>query len=208
MALAVTVTEYGHGTTTGHDHIALKVESETLGQSRSPIAIALPGGTLFGLDLGRTQPMISLTGIVDHKILEIPYTVGTGTFAISNTIVGDAALNTNITPARSVTPGNPTVVTVVGVTATSLFVTGMPSDTFFIDGETITGSGGATGTVNIPFPNIFRLRQVVQNWYISGKLTVVTNSGSFVVLPKNAQYSAEAGKEDRYTFKLDFVVVA
>jgi hypothetical protein len=87
---------------------------------------------------------------------------------------------------------------------TSLFVSDVTR--FFVDGETITGgSSGGTAKVSEPFPSKRRLEQIARFWYSTGAMTLTTRSGVYTVYIAGVDFRMEAGLEDRYNFKLDFV---
>lgn len=210
MALIIKLSEYGNPSTPGKDKITLKAEVESpISIKRSPIIIPLPGGSIVGLDLGTMASAISISGIVDVELKELFVRDKSGSaFVVGETITGDSDLNSETSPIRSLTPS----ATILGASPslaspTSLYISGLsPLYEFFVDGETITGStSGAVAIVNEPLPTKRRLEQILRFWYDSGKMTLTTRSGSYKVFIGGLDLNLEAGLEDRYKFKIDFM---
>jgi len=209
------------------DNLTLKVENESESQSRSPIVISLPGRTLFGLDLGRAQPTISLTGIVDSYITELIVWQPTSNFTPGNYLLGFSGIGDysteTINPTRTYRPrGQIKSFQMIdsNYARIMLDVTSIDSGYgdyhkfFFVHSEAVgeyedeacTSYTGRSALVSLPFVTLYRLKQASVYWYTSGKLYLTTLSGTYYGYPKNIQYSADAGREDRYSFKLDFAV--
>lgn len=203
--MAFTVSLWQNSGATHPDRLTLKAESETETQSRSPIALALPSNIIFGLDLGRNQPSISITGIVDYAPTEI-IVANTAGFVAGDLLIGTSAENANLVPVR--TPGYAPYCTIVGIRdSTTFVVSGWAFTDYFYYGEALHDSGSShTTTAGANFPSLVRLKQAAAHWYKSGALTLNTQSGAHTGLIKNLQYSADAGREDRYNFKMDFVI--
>lgn len=202
-ALIVTLAEYGNGSTNGHDKLTLKAESESpLQIARSPIIIPLPGGSIVGLDLGRNNAVLGISGIVDYEMTELFYDgIAGGSFAVGNTITGTAGWDSLTSPIRASAP----TATVAGVTSTSLFITGLsPLTEWFVDNEPISNGSGVTANVNCPFPTKRRLEHVARYWYNSGQMTLTTRCGTYTGYVAGLEFNMLAGYEDRYQFKLSF----
>ena len=195
-----------------NDSLILKAESEAETQSRSPIIIALPGGTLFGLDLGRNVPIISITGILDTINSEL-FVTDNSKFDIGQTIYGqdNATYCASMNPARSKDYndilGPPSCTILAKLDTTTYIVSGMQASRYFCYGERVYNSEYSEFTYAVAqFPTMYRLKQAAQYWYLNGVLELVTSSGTHYGYIKNVQYAMDAGKEDRYSFKLDFAV--
>jgi len=214
MALVIKLAENAAATHT--DKITLKAENENFVVERSPISIGIPGGTVFGLDMGRMVNRITYQGIVDLSLEELfvdATTIANGPFVSGETITGTAAWNATTTPVRTATPTGIVYAGIPSLSApTSLIIsswtTVLDDNNFLVDGEGITGTGGATIDVKEPFPSRRRLWQASRYWYANGALTLTTRDGDFSVQIKNCSFEAESGKEDRFRFKLDLVQVA
>lgn len=212
MPLIIKLAENGNPSTPGRDKITLKAEVEApMAIQRGPIVIPLPGGSIIGLDLGTMASTISISGIVDVELSQLFVRNKSGAaFQVGETITGTSALNTETLPNRYLTPA----ATILGASPslaspTMLLISGLsPLNEFFVDGETITGgTSGGTAVVNEPFPTKRRLEQIARFWYESGHLTLTTRSGSYKVYINGMDFNMEAGLEDRYRFKIDFVEV-
>lgn len=210
MALIIKVAEFGNPSTPGRDKITLKAEVESpISIKRNPIIIPLPGGSIVGLDLGTMASAISIAGIVDVELKELFVRNKAGSaFQVGETITGDSDLNSETAPIRTLTPS----ATILGASPsltspTSLYISGLsPLYEFFVDGETITGvTSGGTAIVNEPLPTKRRLEQMLRFWYEAGMITLTTRSGSYKVFISGMDLNLEAGLEDRYKFKIDFV---
>jgi hypothetical protein len=201
MALIVTLAEYGNPGTAGKDKITLKAETESpLQIARSPIIIPLPGGSIVGLDLGRNNASLSISGVVDYELTElfVDGLGGTGSFVVGETITGTSLTTTptRTTPTAKVVAGIPNL-----TSPTSLIVNTVTD--FFVDNETVSGAT-RTATVNCPFPTKRRLEHVARYWYASGQLTLTTRSNSYVGYIAGMEFNMAAGYEDRYTFRIAF----
>ena len=120
--------------------------------------------------------------------------------------------NTYTTAQAAVVTGQtPTAVVVAGIPSlsapTSLIISGLVSGAeFFVDNETITGgTSGGTATVNEPLASKIRLEQLAAYAYSNGVLTLESSSGVYRVYFRGLNFTREAGKAGRYSFKIDFV---
>jgi len=214
MAFSITLSE--NAAATHPDSITIKSENEIIGPNRTPIVIPLPGGSILALDLGRSSTNFIYTGIADQVVKEIfvDGLGGAGSFVAGETITGAAAWNATVTPART---NVATCIVRAGIpdltTPTSLIVdTWGPAaytDQFFVDGETISGAT-RTATVNKSFPSALRLWQIQRYWPANGVLTLTTSSigMTFSVYIRSIGLQQEAGKEDRFEFKIDLAQAA
>jgi hypothetical protein len=217
-ALIVTLAQYG-SPAAYKDKLTLKAETESpLQIARSPIIIPLPGGSIIGLDLGRNNASLGISGVVDYALSELFIDGAAGTFLVGDIVkttpASEVAWNAGASPVRAATP----YATVVGIgytgaNQTSLFVSGVyatgsspATESFFVDNEPITATtgSGATAVVNCPFPTKRRLEHVARYWYTSGQMTLTTRSNSYVGYIAGMEFNMAAGYEDRYTFRISF----
>jgi hypothetical protein len=153
--------------------------------------------------LGRNNASLGISGIVDYQMSELFYDgIAGGSFAAGNTITGAAGWDSLTSPIRASTP----TASVVAVTSTSLFITGLdPLTEWFVDNEQISNGSGVTANVNWPFPTKRRLEHVARYWYNSGgPMTLSTRCGTYTGYISGMEFNMIAGYEDRYTFKISF----
>lgn len=200
MSLVVTLVENCNGITAGRDCITLiasVISPITIG--RSPIIIAIPTGAIVGIDLGVNNATIGVSGVADDTLTEL-FVSSTAGFHAGNTLTGSSSLNSDTQPERVTVP----TATIVAVGSTSLAIKNLDADNFFVDGETVTGSGGGSATVNKPLATKRRLEQAARYWYRSGQLYLTTRDADYQGYIKGLQFDMMAGTEQMWQFKLTF----
>ena len=214
--LAVTLYEGPIGND-GHykDQVSLKVESiAPIQVQRAPIIIPLPGGTIVGIDLGRNNAVLNISGTVDTYVKQL-FLYSSSNLHVGETITGDGAINDYVNPVRTAAP-TATITGIVGNPADpeAIMVTGLDPAEFFIDWEEFTGNMGGSGIIKCPLPSKRRLEQIARYWYTSGILTVrIGDPLNFGTNPSlviyqgyitDMNFTMLAGLEDRYTYRMSF----
>ena len=194
--------ECGANDCSGRDKLTLKVESFTVTVKRSPIIIPIPLGYIVGIDLGTNSSVITMQGVIDYSLTELPVDNTSGTFHAGYLLSGDGGWNGLTSPIRS---SAPTAVIVAGSPnlshPTSLWVSNATS--FFVDNERVT-SGGAAAFVNRPFPTKKRLEEAIRYWSSNGQLTLYARETAYQGYFTGAEFDLVGGREDRFQFRLTF----
>jgi len=189
----ISLAEFGNPVD-GADCVALKAEDVSpVTIQRNPIIIPLPAGTILGLDFGRHNNVITVSGVADYELKEI--NVSSGSYH-AGSITGNSGLNLLTSPHRA-TPS----ATVVAATSNTLMVSSVTS--FFVDGESFSGSAGS-GTIVKPFATKIRMEEIARYWYKSGYLTLAIGDVSYQGFVTGLSFNIVGGLEDRYQFKLQF----
>jgi hypothetical protein len=100
--LLITLTEGGFAyPANGKDLISLKAETVSpITVQRNPIIIPLPGASIVGIELGRHNNIITVSGVANKELTEIDV-YSPSTPVAGDIIAGDSALDTLTSPNRS-----------------------------------------------------------------------------------------------------------
>jgi hypothetical protein len=193
------------------DIVTFKAEEVSpLTVQKKPIIIPLPGGTIIGIELGRQNSEITISGVADYQMTDLYLYDWDGTNLTGQTIVGDNDWDLRVAPFRGVGGlglGTPRAKVIHcmnmgnGVAKLELAYgsDGLNPKNFFVHGEPVSH-----GKICKPFPTKLRLEQIARYWYQLGALTLHVGDVVYKGYITGLEFAMTAGLEDRYNFKLKF----